>query len=230
MIDKHDDLIFWARWIAANSLAEFIGLGAIATIAYGLVALLGEPVGSKAIVFALGLVVLGAFEGLVVGWAQFRVLKTRLAELQGWIAATVIGAVVAWLLGMLPSTIMSLGDSAAGNQPPNISDSVQLLLAAGLGLVTGPVLAVFQWLRLRRYVSRNSISWLGANALAWAVGMPAIFMGADLAARASSPLMTITTAGLWLLIAGALVGAVHGGILIWLLKHNGPKNFTTRRR
>jgi hypothetical protein len=227
MVNKHNDIIFWFRWIVANSLAEFIGLGIIATIAYVLVTLLGEPTGLKAMVFAIGFVVLGAFEGLVVGSAQSWVLKKRIAELQGWVAATVIGAVVAWLLGMLPSTIMSVGDSTTGDQPPNISENVQLLLAIALGLATGPVLAFFQWLRLRHYLSRNSIWWLAANALAWAVGMPAIFMGADLAARASTPIMAIATVGLSLLIAGALVGAVHGGILIWLLKQDKSEKSNT---
>lgn len=226
MTNKHNDIIFWVRWIAANSLAELIGLGIIATIAYVLVTLLGEPTGMKAIVFAIGFVVLGAFEGVVVGSAQSWVLKKCIANLQGWVAATVTGAVVAWLLAMLPSTIMNLGisDSATGDQPPDISEYVQLLLAIVLGLVTGPVLAFFQWRRLRHYISRNSIWWLGANALAWAVGMPIIFMGADLAARAASPIIAIATIGLWLVIAGATVGAVHGGILVWLLKQVRSKN------
>jgi len=218
-VARISDNKFWLQWIVANSLAELAGLGTVALAGYGIVLWFGEPTGSGAVLFAMVFVILGAFEGLVVGLAQSRVLKQRVAALRGWVRATVVGAVVAWVLGMLPSTIMSLATPAeATQQAPAISDAMQLLLAAMMGLVAGPVLAFFQWLTLRRYVLQHSIWWLPANAAAWALGMPVIFIGVDFATASSSPIAIVTGVGLSLLIAGAVVGAVHGRVLAWLIK------------
>lgn len=211
---------FWWHWIAANSIAEFIGLGSVAAVGYAVIALLGEPRGLEAVIFAAIFVVLGAVEGLVVGSAQSWVLKERLPNLQGWVGATVFGAVVAWILGMLPSTIMAMVESGAQEPPPEIGEGVRLLFAAALGLVAGPVLAFFQWRRLRRYVSRNALWWLPANAAAWALGMPVVFVGTHVGATASGSTEIIFAVGLALLAAGAVVGAVHGRVLIWLLAQN----------
>ena len=49
-------------------------------------------------------------EGVVVGAAQWRVLREPLPALSrgSWVEATAIGAGLAWLLGMVPSTVISL--------------------------------------------------------------------------------------------------------------------------
>jgi len=218
-VTRITDNTFWLLWIMANSLAELIGLGAVALAGYGIVLWLGEPTGIGSILFAMVFVILGAGEGLIVGLAQSRVLRLRIPALRGWIRATVVGAVVAWMLGMLPSTIMSFASPpAAPDEAPAISDAMQLVLAAMLGLVAGPVLAFFQWHTLRRYVLQHSIWWLPANAVGWALAMPIIFIGVDIAAAGTEPLMIALGVGLALLLAGAVVGAVHGRVLAWLLK------------
>jgi hypothetical protein len=208
---------FWWRWIAANSLAELLGLGTVAAFGYAIFRRVGEPHGIwQAAVFALAFVALGALEGLVVGWAQAAVLKSRLPGLKGWVRASIIGAAAAWALGMVPSTIMSLTAPAAAGSPPDISEPLRLLLAAGLGMIAGPVLAFFQWKVLRQHVQRAAC-WLPANAVSWAVGMPIIFLGAHMGAYATAPLAIALGAAAILAIAGAVVGAIHGRVLIWLL-------------
>lgn len=209
---------FWWQWIAANSLAEFIGLGTVAVLGFFAIKQFGEPHGlGPSLTYAGLFVLLGAFEGLVVGLAQARILLQRLPEVQGWVRATVIGAVVAWTLGMAPSTLMSLDETPTTGTPPEISEPVVLLLAAGLGLVAGPLLALFQWRRLRRHVTRRAVWWLPANAVAWMLGMPMIFFGADMSALTTNPILITLGIGLSLLAAGAVVGAVHGRVLIWLM-------------
>jgi len=208
---------FWWRWVAANSLAELLGLGTVAALGYAIVVKAGEPRGiSQAFALASVFILLGALEGVVVGWAQACVLKLRLPKLRGWVRASIIGAVVAWALGMAPSTIMSLSQPAGASPPPDISEPLRLVLAAGLGLVAGPVLAFFQWRILRRHVQR-AWWWLPANAIAWAVGMPIIFLGAHMGAYATAPLLIALGAAATLAVAGAAVGAIHGGVLLLLL-------------
>jgi ELWxxDGT repeat protein len=52
---------------------------------------------------------------------------------------------------------------------------VQYGLAMALGVVAGPILGLAQWTVLRGLVS-GAGRWLWANALAWAVGMPVLYI------------------------------------------------------
>jgi hypothetical protein len=120
---------------------------------------------------------------------------------------------------MVPSTIVALTSSSGPAQPSAEPTAVvQVLLAAGLGLVAGPILGAAQWGVLRRFVDHAG-RWLWANALAWAVGMPLIVLGMDLVPWTGHPLVVV----LWIYticaVAGVAVGAVHGSILLQLLRH-----------
>jgi hypothetical protein len=101
------------------------------------------------------------------------------------------------------------------SEPPLI---LVLLLAACLGAVAGPMLAAFQWLSLRRVVPGKAWLWLPANAAAWAFGMPVIFLGAQANEFASSATTLAALVALAILIAGAVVGAVHGRVLLVLAR------------
>jgi len=220
----------WLRWVIANSLGEAVGLGAAsllgAALALGIQAAFGTL--APLVIFVVA-VLAGTFEGLVVGAAQSLVLKQALPALRPrhWIAASAAGAFVAWVLGMLPSTLIDFGAAAAGSAPPpDIPDALQYLFAAGLGLLAGPILGFAQWIVLRDHV-RGAGWWLPANALGWALGMPLVFMVAG-----SAPPSGIT-AGFVLLVlgvialVGAVVGMVHGAFLIWLLRRGQPRLAST---
>jgi hypothetical protein len=184
----------WIRWVAASAAGELVGLGALAAA----VALLA-PRAAEAVWFVPGVILLGGFEGLVVGGAQAWALRRAIPRLdaRAWIAATVTGAITAWLIGMLPSLFLGGGRPA---QP--IDDRLQLLLAAALGLVAGPILAVFQVAELRRHV-RGAGWWLAANAIAWAAGMPFLFVAAG---SGAGPLRGAA----FIAATGAIVGAIDG--------------------
>jgi hypothetical protein len=210
---------FWQRWVVANALGELVGLGTVAAVGLLLFRHAGEPTDvPQALAFAAVFVLLGAFEGVVIGLAQRQVLRTLLPSVRGWVPATVVGAMVAWTVGMIPSTVAGLkqhGGSgvAAPSEPPLI---LVLLLAACLGAVAGPVLAAFQWLSLRRIMPGKAWLWLPANAAAWAFGMPVIFLGAQASEVMSSTAAVAASVALAIFIAGAVVGAVHGGVLLAL--------------
>ena len=86
-----------------------------------------------------------------------------------------------------------------------------------MGAVAGPILAAFQWLRLRVVIPRRSAWWLPANAAAWAVSMPVVFAGAQLGSSLESPAVIALVVALTLAGAGAIVGAIHGRVLLWLV-------------
>ena len=222
--------LFWLRWVLANLAAELLGLGAAAGAGVLLASELGQPGDWGATIsFAVVMVLFGAFEGVLVGIGQRWAMQSTFDELPWgyWIAATGSGALAAWILGMAPSTWMSL--AADVSQAAEVSDAMQLLLAVPLGAVAGLVLAYPQFLVLRRYLKR-SWRWLPANALAWALGMPLIFLGAGTVAPGMS------TQGIVLRVlgaiagAGAVVGAVHGWALMRMVAGRSPNVASAQSR
>jgi hypothetical protein len=213
---------FYPRWILANALAESVGLGATLLLGQSANTAIGDTPGAFTIVSAAVVAVLFGIvlEGMVVGWAQGFALRSRLPSLsvRDWTIATAVGAGIAWLLGMVPSTVISLhelgapAEPAAGAAPPELAPWLQYSLAAGMGLVLGPVLAIAQVRVLKRHTPRP-YGWLWANAIAWAVGMPIIFAGMDWvpwnAGRVSIALAILLVCG----ASGAAVGAIHGRYL-----------------
>ena len=216
------DIRFYLQWIRANGWAEAAGLGTTFFVGTQLAPTLEHASGPFAILLtALLAVLLGTvLEGVIVGLAQGKVLHRRFAAIavKDWVIASAIGAGLAWLIGMIPSTLMSLmepvGSEASFEEPGPL---VQYLLAAGLGLVAGPILGVAQWIVLRKHVAR-SISWLWANALAWAVGMPLVFVGMDLVPWDGSAMAQGVAIYAVCLLVGFIVGAIHGLFLLRLTR------------
>jgi hypothetical protein len=214
--------LLWLRWTLANGLAELLGLGA----SFAAIGLLVSRIDTQHITglllsFALT-VASGAIEATLVGLAQWWVMRPWFPMIRrfAWWRATLVGALLGYGLGYLPSTLMSMGEAAGQVPQAEPPQWITLLLAAGLGAVTGAVLSFAQWLVLRGKVSRAG-SWIPANMLAWACGMPVIFWGMDLAfkqgvsgsagARYISPLPVVGAA---ILVAGLVVGAIHGQFLV----------------
>jgi NhaP-type Na+/H+ or K+/H+ antiporter len=215
LVDHHWwDWSFWWRWVGANAIGEMIGLGIVAATAMLLASKDAPDIGwrlTEAAIIALA----GIAEGVAVGIAQWRVLRWRLPELSAsrWTIATAAGAFVAWIIGMIPSTVMG-GDSPAGTMP---SRTLVILMAAGMGVALGPILGIPQWLALRRHLPRAGW-WIAANCAGWALGMPIIFLGVGVIARNDfSYAVNIALGALLCAIAGAAVGAVHGAALLRLL-------------
>lgn len=212
---------FYRRWVLANGWSEAVGLGTT----FGLGTLVGPRLDrvtglAAALLAAVAAVTFGTLlEGVVVGYAQESVLRRRLPSLRKhrWILATAVGAGLAWLLGMIPSTIMTLhAPAAAAATAPEPPALLQYALAIGLGLVAGPVLGVAQWTVLRRHV-RHAARWLWANAAAWAVGMPLVFLGMDFVPWRGAQVSIFVTLYTVCGVTGLVVGAIHGRVLLRLV-------------
>ena len=207
----------YRAWILANALAELAGLGL--TLAAGFLATrwIGEPSTPAGWAVLLGaMTASGAVEGTIVGLAQWSVLRHRLeVARRAWVGATIAGALLAWMLGSLPSTLMQAGADAGQSAMAEPSLGLVLLFASGIGLVAGAVLASAQALVLRRAAYRAWL-WLPANSLAWAVGMPVIFLAIEVASRAGTLPLSVLLLAAGLAAAGAAVGAVHGLVMVRL--------------
>jgi hypothetical protein len=216
------DPVFYGRWIIANGWAEAAGLGTMFVLGRALAPWFEHATGTVVVLFgASAAVLLGTLlEGVLVGVAQEAVLRERLASLRKrtWVIATAAGAALAWTLGMIPSTVMALRPEAVAQSPATESSAlVQCALAVALGAVAGPVLGFAQWTVLRRHVARAA-RWLIANAIAWAIGMPLIFLGMQYVPwdgpSAAALLATYGACG----AVGLVVGAIHGRFLIDLIR------------
>lgn len=211
------DWKLWFQWILANAVSETVGLGG--TLLIGGLLLVNAQ--QAMVVPAAALTVLaGTFiEGIIVGTAQWLVLRRPLEGIRWrvWVLATALGAFVAWTLGMIPSTFMFTGADTAGAAPQQFSDLMVYALAAVMGFVLGSILGVPQWLVLRRHLPKAGW-WVPANALAWMVGMVVVFVGINFIQSEGSTISMALMLLLFLFAAGAAVGAVHGLVLIWLLR------------
>ena len=216
----------WLAWVGANAVGEAVGLGLVFACGFLFIRFWGEPASVPALIALVGLtILLGLVEGSVVGFCQWWVLREVLPPIgrRRWMGATSVGATVAWLLGMIPSTVASFSpdDTAAAPAEPPLT--LILALAAGMGLVGGLVLALPQWWVLRRARPRAGL-WLPANAVAWAAGMPWIFwlVGATVGEVQSVASFALFLAGL--AVAGAIVGVVHGWVLFTRIvpQHHEP--------
>jgi NhaP-type Na+/H+ or K+/H+ antiporter len=206
--------------VLANGLAEMVGLGLSG--AFFVYSMAQEDRWGIILAALAGILVSTLVEGTAVGLAQGRVLRRPLPRLRlrAWWAGTAAGAFVAWTLGMLPSTLIGLMQQAegAGAAPmAEPSQALTFLLAAGLGMVAGPVLGIGQWWVLRKHVAHAGW-WIPAQSLGWAVGMPIIFQMIDwIAPGAFTATDALLAAGM-LFLAGAAVGALHGLVLVRLLR------------
>lgn len=226
--EENGSVRLYLRWIWANGWAELFGLGG--TLALGWLSATQVAVGGPSALTIVGgallAIVAGTLlEGILIGYAQGRVLRVAVPSiaLQRWIVATAIGAAVAWTLGMIPSTLTSLGTGPSGGAPPAFLEGPgQYLLAAVMGAVLGPVLAAPQWIVLRGHLV-GAGHWLWANALAWAVGMPLVFFGMGAAAESTPVWRVVSIVMVTCLGTGLAVGAIHGAVLIRLTASVGPR-------
>ena len=77
---------------------------------------------------------------------------------------------------MFPSTLVGILAAESAELPPEVSDTLQIMLAVPPGLFAGTILGLLQWGVLRRHVS-SAGWWVPANALAWALSTPVMFSG-----------------------------------------------------
>jgi hypothetical protein len=183
------------RWVLVVTLGEALGFTVSAAVG---VAVTGATwtVGNRR-----GLVLAGSVEGAWLGAAQadclyrWRVLPVR----HWWIVATTVGAVVAWSLGMLPSTLGRL----------NWTTSTAVAVGVG-GLILLTSLPLAQYFVLRDHVRRPAL-WIPIKIAAWLVGIawtlaPSPFV--DQSTRAAALILIYGIAGLCMAVTVAVITGV----------------------
>jgi hypothetical protein len=186
-------------------------LGAAVTLASGSVAGI-----SALILMALALIVAATVEGAAVGLAQWWVLRRYLPALtwRAWVLATMLGAIAAWVIGMMMGT-------AGGDLFDSGEYAVALVIGVALGPVVGALLGLFQWIALRRHV-QHAGWWVPANAAAWTAGMALIFVATSIVQEDTPVAVVAATWAVSGTLAGVVVAAIHGLVLVRLLRTHLP--------
>ena len=194
---------FKFKWTLACGLGEFFGLAIAAGIAGGHALLLGEP---SSLLQKVGLLAAMVFAGLIEGSLiasfQWRVLRQRFPQIsfRGWWRVTVTAAIVAWILGMMPS---AFGANTGAASDPGLN--LQIFAGLMLGFFLGALFGIFQWTILKNYADL-AVKWITGNAIGWAIAMAVIFLIAG-SVPAGAPFWQIALSGA---IAGLLAGLIVG--------------------
>jgi hypothetical protein len=139
---------FAGRWIIAVTLGEATGFAVAAGIAVFTIVLQIDGAVRLVLVVAGG-----AIEGAALASGQYLAMARNRPRAWLWIGATAVAASVAWLLGMLPSTLrLELGSIGA------------IVLAVLGGMLLLATIPLAQWLVMRR---RGTFRWIPVNMGAW---------------------------------------------------------------
>ncbi|WP_280247913.1 hypothetical protein [Nocardia abscessus] len=193
------------RWFVAVTSGETLGFAVIASVG----ALTAD---SAPGVIAAALLMAGAVEGGVLGWFQARVLRSRLRGFaaRDWVATTVVGAVAAWTVGLIPLLYRDrIGDWPIGIQMPTVSAGAIVMLFA---------LGVAQWYVLRQWSDR-AVLWIWANAVGWIAGLSAfLVVTGPLWRPGQSAAVTAVIGALAGLVMAAVMAATTGAFLVRILE------------
>jgi len=143
----------------------------------------------------LGTLFFGTGLGIGVGVLQWLVLRRRVSGAGWWVLASAAGG-------------YGIVQAAPHMFSPSLSFGALLSYTPVVAL-GGAVTGTLQWLVLRGQVSRAGW-WVLASTVGWGLGMTA-------AIAYSWP------GPMWLIVTGAVLGAVTGGALVWLLRQPVPE-------
>lgn len=206
----------WVRWTGLNAAATVGGVGAGALVGWALLESLVDTSGQLVAVL-LSAVFFGLIAGALVGWAQHGVLIWPLpfVRVRVWLSATALGGIAGWLV---VSAVDSLGSDTAA--------AVRISLGGLIGALVGVVIGLAQSIVLQPHVERFW-HWVWANAVAWAVAMAIIFLTLGSVPDGAGWVRVGVTALFGLPVAGAVLGAITGRVLLWLVEDRlHPNSYT----
>src|SRR5574340_1221913 len=184
---KRNEFVLWLAWTFATTLGMLVG--------YLPLAFLVGPID-------LGIVrvIVPIITGLLLGLAQWLVLRPYVTRSHDWVLYHAVGWVVGFSLGLL---------------------IVQLLSGTPLGMLLGficfgVIVALFQFPILRREIPNLGI-WILANVIGWTLGAYLSQLAAGIFFQKIIPAPYVSVL-VFVGITGLVAGAVTALALIWLVR------------
>jgi len=193
----------WRSWFVWTTAGETLGF----TVPAAAAALTAHR---SAWVTVPALLIAGAVEGALLGLAQATVLRRMLPGLRArrWVVATSAAAVLAWLIGLLPSVF--------GGQLTTWPAWLQIVVGGLGGTILLLSIGTAQWLVLRGHLPRAG-RWIAITAGAWLAGLAAFMIVATpLWHEGQSTLLIATIGAVAGLMMAATVAAITGFGLVRL--------------
>jgi hypothetical protein len=203
-LDQWNSWGLWERWIFATSIAEILGIAIVGVVSIA-VSRFGYIQGTFTLV--------GTLEGIILGFAQWLILRRYIHHSTRWIIATVIGGLFAWFTGLTISALMAIVFASASDTTKTLIFLKGLVL---LGAFLGTIIGFCQWLVIKNQI-RFSMWWIVANAIAWALGLFIAYLGAGLVEESFTLRTALITAATGTAM-GAVIGGITGVFLVFLLK------------
>jgi hypothetical protein len=177
----------WLGWTLATMIGMILG--------YLPLALVVGPID-----LGIALVVVPIVSGILLGLAQWLVLRSYVTNSQDWIINLVGAWVVGYALGLL--VVNALSRTAVGT-------------LIGF-IVFGIIVAIFQYPVLRREIPHIG-SWILANVVGWTLGAYLSQLAAGIFFQNTLP-TTISAVLVSVGITGLVAGAIIGLALVWIVR------------
>lgn len=184
---ERNEFGLWLAWTLATALGLVVGYLPAALVV-------------TEIDLGIARVVVPLLAGLLIGVAQWVVLRGYVTRSSDWILNHAGGWVVGYILGLL--VVQALGRTTLG---------------ALVGyIIFGILVAVFQWPVLRREIP-HILPWVLANVIGWTTGayISTLVMGAI--SRNTPPDLIVSTL-ITSVITGLIGGAITGLALVWIVR------------
>jgi hypothetical protein len=205
---KQDSWTLWEWWLLATMMGVILAVG-IAVISSAIANNFG-PVGTVVMLHLMG-----ALEGVVLGFTQWLVLRRYVKHIGWWVFATGVGSLIAWLIGvkfMVALALVSFTNTMTTTTLWALQQAV-----FWMGAWVGTILGIAQWLVLRSHVHKG-VGWVLANALAWGLGLLVAFMSVTWTKPEGLTIETVVVNIATGAATGAIVGSITGIALVWFLK------------
>ena len=192
--EKHVGWGFWLWWVLASTIGFPVGAAAAFIVSFNVPGAVGGAVG-----------------GAVVGILQWLVLRQQLSRTGWWVLASTVGIAVFGDVVWYSSTTVEWVITGGA-----LSFTVAMSVGFAVG---GAVVGILQWLVLRQHLSRAGW-WVLASTVGFPVGAAvyvAVFQAVNLALGGDLSAAFIERA-MGFAVAGAVVGAITGTALVWLLR------------
>lgn len=157
------------------------------------------------------------FEGALIGYFQWRVLRRVFPTMSSttWVGATMIAAAFGCVLSWVPTSFALTAAAAVKLGDVTLSFPAIARITLETGALVGLVWGVAQYAVLRLH-AHHAGSWILSNALAWTASFTSLYLAAFLPDRTTSPAFHIILAAIAGVVLGSFLGLLNGYVLVRL--------------